>query len=314
MKEQRFKIITIVSVAIILAIVLALNVAVGIFSPLLDKFVVGYQEGESSGAARAEGVALSEQIQAEGTVLVQNNDNVLPLSKDDAPRVNVFGWAVTDWVISGSGSGQVKRAGAVDLLEALEEYGIEYNTELTDMYEGYRPNREFSIAGSHAGSETGANPGSSGSLHSFNYEFSRLYEPDIEDRNYYSDSLLSNAESYSDTALVVIGRVSGESNDSPKVQYKDCSGKGKPSPQYIDETRTYLEISTEEEALLEYVGATYENVIVLINSPNVMELGFMETIPGLDACLVVATTGTAGARAIPKILYGDVSPSGRLAT
>ena len=43
MKEQRFKIITIVSVAIILAIVLALNVAVGIFSPLLDKFVVGYQ-------------------------------------------------------------------------------------------------------------------------------------------------------------------------------------------------------------------------------------------------------------------------------
>ena len=125
MKEQRFKIITIVSVAIILAIVLALNVAVGIFSPLLDKFVVGYQEGESSGAARAEGVALSEQIQAEGTVLVQNNDNVLPLSKDDAPRVNVFGWAVTDWVISGSGTGQVKRAGAVDLLEALEEYGIE---------------------------------------------------------------------------------------------------------------------------------------------------------------------------------------------
>lgn len=313
MKTKRFKIIAIVSCALILAIVLALNVAVGIFAPLLDKFVVGYQEGESSGAARAEGAALSEQIQAEGTVLVQNNDDLLPLSKEDVPKVNVFGWASTDWVISGSGSGQVKRAGAVDFLEALEEYGIEYNTELTNMYEGFRANREFSIAGSHAGGETSANPGSSGSLHSFNYEFCRLYEPSIDDRNYYTEALLSNAESYSDTAFVVIGRANGESDDAPKVQYKNCSGKGMPSPQYIDDTRTYLEISTEEEALLEYVGATYENVVVLINSTNVMELGFMETIPGLDACLVVATTGTAGARAVPKIIYGEVNPSGKLA-
>ena len=202
----------------------------GSFRPCWTSSSSATRKANLPARARAEGVALSEQIQAEGTVLVQNNDNVLPLSKDDAPRVNVFGWAVTDWVISGSGSGQVKRAGAIDLLEALEEYGIEYNTELTDMYEGYRPNREFSIAGSHAGSETGANPGSSGSLHSFNYEFSRLYEPDIEDRNYYSDSLLSNAESYSDTALVVIGRVSGESNDSPEGAVQGLLGQGQAEP------------------------------------------------------------------------------------
>lgn len=313
MKGKTFKIVTIAVCSVILAVVLVLNIAVGALAGLIDQFVIGYKDGEGSSAARAEGAALSEQIQAEGTVLVQNENAVLPLSKSATPKVNVFGWASVDWVFSGSGSGQVKRGGATDFLTALDDYGIEHNAELTNMYKKFRSSREFSIGGSHAGGETAANPGNSGSLHSFNYEFSRLYEPAIDNANYYSSSLLDTAKNYSDTAIVVIGRVSGESNDSPKVQYKNCSGKGKPSDSYIDATRTYLEISTEEEALLKYVGENYEKVIVLINSTNVMELGFMETIPGLDSCLVVATTGSAGAKAIPKILYGEITPSGKLA-
>lgn len=317
MKGKKINAVSVVVSSIILAIVLALNIAIGVFSDSLDKFVVGYKSGSGSTAARSDGAALSEQIQAEGTVLVQNNDNVLPLDKTKTEKVNVFGWASTDWVISGSGSGQVKRSGATDFLAALQEYGVEYNTALTNMYEKYRPNREFSINGSHAGGEHDGNPSTGGSLHSFNYEFSRLYEPDIADSNYYTESLLNDAKAFSDTAFVVIGRVSGESNDSPKVQYKKGAGSdrktGMPSASETDATRTYLEISTEEESLLRYVGANYDNVVVLINSTNVMELGFMETIPGLDSCLVVATTGSDGAKAIPKILYGEVNPSGRLA-
>ena len=47
-----------------------------------------------------------------------------------------------------------------------------------------------------------------------------------------------------------------------------------------------LELTTEEESLLNYVGANYAHVVVLINSTNVMELGQIETIPGVDACLI----------------------------
>lgn len=318
MKFTKQQTVTTIICAVILAVVIVLNVAVAIFSPLLDKFVVGYKASEGSSATRAEGAALSEQISAEGTVLVKNAINettskpTLPLKQDDVPQVNVFGWASIDWVLSGSGSGQVKRAGSTDLLGALTEYGIGYNMGLTSMYRTFRSSREFSKGGSHAGGENEGNHGSSGSLHSFNYEFSRLYEPDIADESRYSQELLDQAKQFSDTAIVVIGRVSGESNDSPKVQYKNCSGKGMPADKYIDKTRTYLEISTEEEALLTYVGKNYENVIVIINSTNVMELGFLDTIPGIDACLIAATTGTAGAKALPKILYGDVTPSGKL--
>lgn len=291
MKAKAKKIVCFSVSAVILAIIVAVNVAVGIYADLLNRFVVGYKNGTSGDAgARAEGAALAEQIQYEGTVLVQNEDNVLPLDKEDVPAVNVFGWSSTQWVYGGSGSGQVQRAN-VDFLKALKDYGIEYNTELTDMYRKFQGSRQFTDA-----------------LHSFNYEFSRLYEPSINNKNIYSQSILDNALKYSDTAIVVIGRVSGESNDSPKVQYKKNTSS---SSIVTDPNRTYLEISEEEEDLLKYVGENYENVIVLINSTNVIELGFLEDIAGLDACLIVGTTGTSAASAIPKLLYGEYTPSGK---
>lgn len=295
--------------AVIIAIVLALNIAVGVMSKVLDRWVVGYKNGEVSSAERAEGEALVEQIQAEGTVLVRNQPNaeggtpVLPLA-ESVNKVNVFGWASVDWVYSGSGSGTISgtknredntQTQLYDLYDALDEYGVAYNTELKDMYTSYKERRD-KASPLDAG-------GSGGSLHSFNYEFSMLYEPSVTDEAYYSQALKTSAQSYSDTALVVLGRITGESNDCPKVQYKY---KGT-----ADRERTYLEISTEEEELLKYVGENFGNVVVLINSTNVMELGFLEDIPGLDACLIVGPTGSAGAKAIPKLLWGDYTPSGR---
>lgn len=137
-----------------------------------------------------------------------------------------------------------------------------------------------------------------------------LKEPSVEDSNY--KALLEDAKNYSDTAVVVISRQGGESEDFPTRQYKNMPTKT------IDESRHQLQISTEEEALLTYAGANFKNVIVLINSTNTFELGFLDTIPGLDACLVVGGTGNEGAVAIPWLIYGvddenkKVSPSGRL--
>ncbi|MCH5157371.1 MAG: glycoside hydrolase family 3 C-terminal domain-containing protein [Clostridiales bacterium] len=297
--------------AVILIIVLAFNIAVGMLHDMIDKFAVGYKTGSDSSAGRQAGAELVEQIQYEGTVLVQNNNDTLPLTKTSTSQVNVFGWAAIDWVFSGSGSGQVRgfldeRAGYThlwDLLGSLEKYGVGYNKDLINMYRNFQSRRYKASPYNAANSD--------GTLHSFNYEFSRLYEPAMEE---YSDSLLEQAKAFSDTAIVVIGRTSGESNDSPKVQYKKTAKSTSSSA--IDKTdndRTYLEISTEEEALLTYVGANYENVIVLINSTSVMELGFLETIPGIDSCMIVATTGSAGALAIPKMLYGELTPSGKTA-
>ncbi|MCD8327006.1 MAG: glycoside hydrolase family 3 C-terminal domain-containing protein [Lachnospiraceae bacterium] len=236
---------------------------------------------------------LAWEIEGEGLVLLQNNDSTLPLGSD-VTRVNVFGWSSTQWISGGSGSGG-SSAAEVDFLDALEEFGIEYNAELIDMYTDFLDERSL------YGVRT--------SLNSYAEDQCRLYEPSISDKNYYSEELLANAEAYSDTAIVVIGRYTGESNDCPRVQYKLTTGGG----DYImDDSRTYLDLSTEEEDLLAYVGSHYENVIVLLNTTNQMSVGAIETIEGVDACILVGCTGDDGAEAVVAALYGEINPSGHL--
>ena len=244
-------------------------------------------------AARAEGQELSKQIVQEGSVLVKNDNNVLPLDINTHTQVNVFGHAAIDWVYGGSGSGQVlpennNPSENIDFLKALNMYEIDYNQDLIDMYNNFCGPL--------------GDPGSIGVMYD---AFYLLTEPSITDTKYYSPALLDGAKEYSDTAFVVIGRHAGETEDPTRVQYKRNANTS------VDTSRHYLEISTEEEALLKYVGENFENVIVIVNSTNTMELDFVDTIPGIDACLVVGATGTRAAEAIPSVLYGEVSPSGR---
>lgn len=259
----------------------------------VDAFV-GTPEVQMSDTEKEENLAkasqLASDIEAEGTVLLQNNDKTLPLSSEIS-KVNVFGWASTAWLGGGSGSGQITHLD-IDFLDALKDYGIEYNTELTDMYKDFQGEREYT-----------------GTLGSYPEQSAQLYEPDINDTDYYTESMLENAKEYSDTAIVGIGRLAGgESNDVPKQQYKRTEKGGEIE---VDETRTTLDISTEEEALLKYVGANYENVIVLFNTTNTMAVGQTETIPGIDASLLVGLSGSDGASVIPSILWGETEPSGR---
>ena len=280
--------------AILLVAVLAGTYVLSMMATIIDSFI-GAPSGNYSEAEIADtklkAEALAAEVEAEGTVLVQNNDNTLPLSAD-TKKVNVFGWASTAWLGGGSGSGGVSSVNT-DLLAALTAYGIEYNTELTDMYKDFQPGREYVKT-----------------LKSRPEQSGRLYEPDISNTTYYTQSMLDNAKNFSDTAIVVIGRLAGESNDATKQQYKRTEKGG---DIVVDDTRTMLELTTEEENLLTYVGANYAHVVVLINSTNVMELGQIETIPGVDACLIAGLSGSEGATAIPAVLWGDKEPSGRTA-
>ena len=280
----------VVVICVLLAVTIAVNVVCNtVLRGTLDQFLGA--RAELSDELLQTGNDLAEQIQAEGTVLLRNEENTLPLAKDNN-KVNVFGWSATQWITGGSGSGQCATL-EVDLLAALQQAGIEYNQELIDMYRDFLDNRPF----------TGP---AGGALSTFPEEFSSLYEPALAD---YGQELLDNAAAYSDTAIVVIGRQTGESNDTPREQHKQ-NVKG--ADLVVDDTRTYLEISTEEEELLKYVGETYEKVVVLINTTNTMDLSFLETIPGLDACLLVGGTGARGAISVVDILYGEVNPSGHL--
>lgn len=243
------------------------------------------------------GQAMSKRIMEEGAVLLKNN-GTLPLDRATDSKVNVFGWRSVDWIYGSEGynaSGGVAPEDDdfeknVDIFKALNAYGVQYNKRLYDMYYKYRkPNHQSAdLKGTHISTLT------------------PLKEPNIGDKSWYTDDLLSYSREYSDTAIVMIGRMAGEGmNASTTQQVKEGPNSEN------DNTRHYLEISTEEEALLTYCGANFEKVIVLLNIANPFECGFLETITGIDACMYIGFTGTRAASALPLLLYGEASPSGK---
>lgn len=280
--------------SVLLVAVVAANVAAVMFGETLESFLstdkIDVTDTERQ-AQLARDAALAGEVEGEGLVLLQNRNATLPLAKD-VTKVNVFGWGSTQWVTSGSGSGGVAGESA-GILDALTSRGIQYNEGLAQMYRDFQADRPWRDAGT---------------LNSRATEFCRLYDPDISDEGYYSQQLLDSARDYSDTAIVVLSRMAGESIDCPREQLR-VRTKGASPERAMG--RSYLEPSPEEERLVRYVAANYQNVIVLVNSTNAMELGIVEDVEGVDACLLCGATGTDSAGAVVDALWGDVNPSGR---
>ena len=241
------------------------------------------QENVGGNAANIElGEKIVREIQREGSVLVKNEDKVLPFV--GAKAVNVFGYNSVDWFYSGSGSGHTTEdENTLNICEALEKYGVQYNKDLYNFYYNYKKPQ-------------GVNAPST--LNVTADKFSVLVEPDL------SESVKNNSKSFSDYAIVCIGRKGGETEDLPRIQYK--------YDREPDSSKHYLEASNEEIELLTWVGANFSNVVVLINSTNTMQLDFLDTIPGLKSCLVVGATGNTGTLGICDVLFGEYSPSGHL--
>ncbi|MBO5328722.1 MAG: glycoside hydrolase family 3 C-terminal domain-containing protein, partial [Clostridia bacterium] len=71
-------------------------------------------------------------------------------------------------------------------------------------------------------------------------------------------------------------------------------------------------ITPAEEEMLKVLKEKFEKVIVLLNTTNVMHTGFLEEL-NIDAALYVGITGQSAAMAIPRLLTGEVTPSGKVA-
>ena len=278
-----FTVAAVISITIVNAKVIAPNE--GFITAALCKV-------ETGNAKNSMGDRLAIEIEQEGAVLAQNNDDVLPLSKDEKV-VNVFGFNAVDWYISNSGSGSAGAGSAQKewgILDAFDNYGVTYNQDLISYYKNWSSKLDKQA--------------SYNSEHNTTY---RLTNPSLSNNADYK-AVYDAALGETDTAIVVISRYGGEHLDPPHQQTNNYKASNTKNLE-----RGYLEITLEEEELLTAVGQDYDKVIVLINSTNTMQMDFMKEIDGLDACLLCGPTGTVAAKAIPQILWGDINPSGRCA-
>ena len=283
----------IVPIAVLLTIGLVINIACGIFysaitpfmtanfNPLLtgQKQVTTGQSLTVEQAAEQSRVMAQELVQ-EGAVLLKDQNNALPLA--DGTAVNLFGYGSVDPIYGGSGSGASDASSNIDLVTGLTNAGFTVNQELVDFYK-------------KSGVSRVAQKGFEGS------NFTPAEVPAAQ----YTETLLQNAKAFSDVAIVTISRVGGEGGDLPQDMY--AAGYSK-----TDDGRHYLELTQDEEELLALIKAQgFGKVIVLINSSNAMELGFLED-DSIDAALWIGSLGSTGFNAVGEILSGKVNPSGRL--
>ena len=256
--------------------------------------------------------AIIEEIADEGIVLLSNRN--LPLS---AGKINVFGWASTNPVYGGTGSGTVNAATAVGVPEALKAAGFETNTELSDFYTAY----------------CGTRP----AITINNGQDWTLPEPPIST---YSDELLANAKAFSDTAVVFIARCGGEGADLPKdfsgiaMLSHDSATTADDKPwegsEYYKGTKytrafyrnngdyndfeagdSYLQLSKTEADLVDYVCNNFTNVVIVYNGSNVFELDWVKNYPSISGVLLCPSAGLTGFSALGNIIAGNVNPSGK---
>ena len=285
-KPTKFMVRAQSGLAVLLAFGIMLNlVAFGPMSTMLDLVTGNGTITEESGA---EANALCTEIAEEGIVLLQNDDNELPLASGS--NLNVFGWASVGPVYGGTGAGAISAdRPTVSLLDGLHNAGINTNTELSDFYTAYCAER----------------PALGYSNHNWT-----LPEPTAAS---YTQELIDNAKSFSDTAMVVISRVGGEFADLPTdmstVNYTDNSTEYKD----FEDGQHYLSLSKTERDMIDLVCSNFDNVVLVYNAANTLELGFVDEHPQIKSVIWCPGTGQTGFNALGEIVAGEVNPSGHSA-
>ena len=288
-------------VALALAVIIVVNTIC--FGPMFTMINLAMGGGSITEESMAEAYEVNTELVSEGVTLLENN-GALPLASGS--NVNVFGWASTASVYGGVGSGALNDQYAVtDLITGLTNAGLNVNQDLVDFYEAYQAERPS--VGMWAQDWT-------------------LPEPNV---SAYTDELMASAKEFSDTALVVISRPGGENADMPTDMAAVVDGTWKERDALTgnsyfngvyddtlnegndwDEGDHYLQLSNREEEMLQMVCDNFDKVIVLINTNNAMELGFLEEY-GVDAAVYTPCPGQNGFDAVGLVLAGEVNPSGR---
>lgn len=204
---------------------------------------------------------------AEGIVMLKNDNSALPL--DVSQIVSIFGRIQLHYYKSGTGSGGMVNVSKVTgIVDGLIEAGVKINEKLLDIYRKWDEENPFD-----QGDGWGGEP------------WNQIEMP-------LEDSVVEEAASVSDTAIVIIGRTAGEEQDARL------------------EEGSYLLTSAELD-MLKKVRNHFKKVIVLLNVGGLIDLEqILDCTP--DSLLYVWQGGMTGGTGTAAVLTGKVSPSGKL--
>ncbi|MBE6091525.1 MAG: beta-glucosidase, partial [Clostridium beijerinckii] len=218
---------------------------------------------------------LKEQISAEGIVLLKNDDNLMPFSKD-----TTFSFFSANSAKLSIGGGML--GGGSNLKEAFDSKGLKINESLWNFYlEG-------------KGSNYGLAKGSISYGDEEDFRINECPLVDIENEDGLLDSVKGTVPVY------ILKRVAGEGRDMPRSMYNHADN-------IEDKEKSYLEPDSTELEVLKYLNDNFEDVVLVVNSNAALELDWLVDFPNIKS-VVYAPDGLL---ALPDIMTGTVNPSGR---
>ena len=235
--------------------------------------------------ASPEHLALAREAGREGMVLLKNENHILPVRKDTP--LALFGKGVFDYVKGGGGSGDVTVSHVQNLYDGLvqREHPAKVFEPLVDFY---RENVEEQY-------REGAVPG-------------MTVEPEIPAQ------FLEEAKQFTDTAVIVISRFSGEGWDRKCVDYDDLIPseieQSQQSSRIFENSDYYL--TEKEKHMVDTVCANFDKVIAVLNVGGMVNTTWFADNDKISSVLMAWQGGMEGGLAMADVLLGEVSPSGKL--
>lgn len=211
---------------------------------------------------------LARLAAAEGAVLLENN-GVLPLKEGTV--VSLFGRTYNDYFYVGYGSGgDVNRPYNINISQGIINCPhLELNESLHKVYMDWIEKNPVS--------------------HGYWAHWPLRYE-----EMPLSDEIVKQARDVSSTAVVTIGRSSGED--------RDC-----------DLANGSYYLHDEEINMLNMVCKYFDDIIILLNVGNIIDMSWVKHYAKkIGAVMYVWQGGMESGNAIADLLCGEVSPSGKL--
>lgn len=250
---------------------------------------------------------LGERMSEEGTVLLKNENNALPLSKDETQKLSLLGFSSYYPVQGGDMGSSLNEnkgtdADTVDFVEALNAKGFGINEDLQKLYKSLEADfkTEVNMWGNIMEYYHITAPATDGVFAS--------KEPSQEKMDSVDDKWKDSMDDYN-VMLVTIGRSSTENGTYlPGVDGVDAS-------QNLNQTDP-LGLSDDERDLINAAVEAKENnggkVIVMLNNANAMEIDEIKNNDGVDAIMEIGFPGGYGFYGVADILSGEANPSGHL--
>ena len=242
-------------------------------------------EGKPHVTAGEDHLLFSKKAAQEGMVLLKNENELLPFQSGQ--KVAIFGKGLFDYVKGGGGSGDVSVAYVHNLYDGFHslEDTIQIYEPLADYYREYTSEQY----------KSGAKPG-------------LMAEPDIP------EDYLIQAADFTDTAMIVITRFSGEGWDRRSVFYDGQEpwevDQSKESEQIFGDTDYYL--TDKESSMISKVKKHFHKIILILNIGSVMDSSWFAEDEDMSSVLLIWQGGMEGGRAAAEILMGLENPSGKL--